>query len=77
MRRDAIYGSTGASLKDARIVVTDLGGTWEGMIGAGKVTLRLKAGGDAVLVTDQKVEAVPPDYILGQIEAPAAPEGAA
>jgi hypothetical protein len=57
-------------LANARVIVTDLGGSWEGVIGSGKVTVRLKAGGDATLVTDQKVEALPPDYLLGQIERP-------
>ncbi len=57
-------------LTSARIIVSDLGGDWEGLIGAGEATLRLKAGGDVTLVTDQKVEALPPDFILGQIEKP-------
>jgi hypothetical protein len=57
-------------LPSARILANDLGGYWEGVIGAGDVTIRLKAGGDVTLVTDQTVEAVPPNYILGQIERP-------
>jgi hypothetical protein len=57
-------------LTSARVIVNDQGGYWEGVIGAGSVTVRLKAGGDATLVTDQVIEAVPPDYILGQIERP-------
>ncbi len=55
-------------LTSARVVVSDLGGNWEGKIGEGKVTLQLKAGGDVTLVTDQNVEPVPPFNVLGQIE---------
>jgi hypothetical protein len=57
-------------LNSARVIVNDLGGDWEGMIGAGQATLRLKAGGDVTLVTDHEVNALPPDFILGQIEKP-------
>jgi len=59
-------------LTSARFIVSDLGGYWEGVIGAGKVAVRLKAGGDVTLVTDQKVEAIPPNYLMGQIERPSA-----
>ena len=58
-------------LTSARFIVNDLGGAWEGVIGSGNVTVRLKAGGDVTLVSDQKVEAIPPNTILGQIERPA------
>ncbi len=58
-------------LNSARIVANDLGGDWEGLIGAGEATLRLKAGGDVTLVTDDEVEALPPNSILGQIVKPA------
>jgi hypothetical protein len=57
-------------LADARLMVNDLGGYWEGLIGAGRVKLRLKAGGDVTLVTDQEVVAQPPQYVLGRIERP-------
>ncbi len=43
-------------LTSARIRVKDLGGYWEARIGAGEKSVYLKCGGDAVLVTDQKVE---------------------
>jgi len=56
------------SLDDARLLVSDLGGSWEGRIGAGRVTLRLKAGGDVILVTDQEVVAQGPDFVIGRIE---------
>jgi hypothetical protein len=46
------------ALDDARLLVSDLGGNWEGRIGAGRVTVRLKSGGDVTLVTDREV--VPP-----------------
>ena len=59
-------------LTSARIRVKDLGGYWEARIGAGEKSVYLKCGGDAVLVTDQKVEPLPPDFILGRIEKPAA-----
>jgi hypothetical protein len=31
----------------------------------------LKSGGDVTFVTDQQVEPLPPNYILGRIERPA------
>ena len=48
------------ALDDARLLVSDLGGNWEGRIGAGRVTVRLKSGGDVTLVTDHEV--VPPGH---------------
>jgi hypothetical protein len=57
-------------LTDARVMVNDLGGYWEGLIGDGRRKLRLKAGGDVTLVTDQEVRRRPPDYVLGRIEKP-------
>ena len=57
-------------LTSAHIRVKDLGGYWEGRIGAGEVSLYLKSGGDATLITDRNVEALPPDYILGNINRP-------
>ncbi len=58
-------------LISARIRVKDIGGYWEARIGGGERSVYLKCGGDAVLVTDQKVEALPPSYIMGKIERPA------
>jgi len=60
------------SLTNAHIRVNDLGGYWEGRIGDGLISVTLKAGGDVTLVTDQEVLALPPSYILGKIEKPAA-----
>lgn len=57
-------------LDDARVMVNDLGGYWEGVIGDGRRKIRLKAGGDVTLVTNQQVKGQPPDYVLGNIEAP-------
>jgi hypothetical protein len=57
-------------LRDARIMVDDLGGYWEGIIGNGRCQVRLQAGGDVVLVTDQLVVGAAPDEALGQIEPP-------
>ncbi len=57
-------------LADARVIVNDLGGHWEGMIGGGARKIRLQAGGDVTLVTRQQVKALPPDYMLGNIESP-------
>jgi hypothetical protein len=59
-------------LTSAHIRVKDLGGFWEAKIGEGAKSVMLKCGGDVTLVTDQKVEPLPPDYILGKIEKPSA-----
>jgi hypothetical protein len=55
-------------LNSARIRVRDLGGYWEARIGGGEKSVYLKSGGDITFVTDQKVEPLPPNYILGKIE---------
>jgi hypothetical protein len=57
-------------LDDAKVMVNDLGGYWEGIIGNGQRQIRLKAGGDVTLVTNQPVKGQPPDYVLGNIETP-------
>jgi hypothetical protein len=57
-------------LPHARLLVNDLGGAWEGRIGGGRVTLRLKAGGDVTLVTDREVVPQGPDFVIGRIEKP-------
>jgi hypothetical protein len=57
-------------LDDATILVDDLGGEWEAIIGDGGRQIELKAGGDVVLVTDQLVRSGSPDGAMGQIEAP-------
>ncbi len=59
-----------ADLTSARLRVKDIGGYWEALIGNGEKSIYLKSGGDVTLVTDQKVESLPPDYILGKIELP-------
>ncbi len=59
-----------ADLTSAQVRVKDLGGYWEGRIGAAEKQVFLKCGGDVTLVTDQQVEPVPPHYILGRIEKP-------
>lgn len=58
-------------LTSARIRVKDLGGYWEARIGSGERSIYLKSGGDVTLVTDQEVEPLPPNYILGNVEKPA------
>ena len=58
-------------LTSAHIRVRDLGGYWEARIGNGEKSVYLKSGGDVTFVTDQKVEPLPPNYILGKIEKPA------
>ncbi len=57
-------------LADARVIVNDMGGDWEGVIGRGTRKVRLNAGGDVTIVTRQEVKALPPDYYLGNIESP-------
>jgi hypothetical protein len=57
-------------LTSAHIRVKDLGGFWEAKIGAGEKSVSLKCGGDVTLVTDEKVEPLPPNYVLGKIERP-------
>jgi hypothetical protein len=59
-------------LVSARLRVRDLGGYWEARIGGGEKSVYLKSGGDVKLVTDQKVEPLPPLYMLGRIEQPKA-----
>jgi hypothetical protein len=61
-------------LTSARIRVRDLGGFWEARIGSGGKSVSLKSGGDVTIVTNQKVEPLPPDYILGKIEKPVSTE---
>lgn len=62
-----------ADLTSAYLRIKDIGGYWEARIGKGEKSVSLKSGGDVTLVTDQKVEPLPPDYILGNIERPIAP----
>jgi hypothetical protein len=57
-------------LTDATFMVDDLGGYWEGIIGDGRRRIRLQAGGDVTLVTQEEVKGQPPDYVLGNIEQP-------
>jgi hypothetical protein len=57
-----------SDLTSARLRVKDIGGYWEARIGAGEKSVYLKSGGDVTFVTDQIVEALPPNYILGKIE---------
>lgn len=74
--KDATFGAGSdlrfhvADLTSALIRVKDIGGYWEARIGSGEKSVTLKSGGDVTLVTDQKVEALPPDYILGKVERP-------
>jgi hypothetical protein len=63
-------------LDSAHIRVKDLGGYWEARIGDGEKSVYLKCGGEVILVTDQKVEPLPPDYILGKIERPSSSDAA-
>jgi hypothetical protein len=59
-----------ADLTSARLRVKDIGGYWEARIGGGEKSVYLKSGGDVTFVTDQKVEPLPPNFILGKIEKP-------
>lgn len=60
-----------ADLASVRLRVKDIGGYWEARIGSGEKSVYLKSGGDITFVTDQAVEPLPPNYILGKIEKPA------
>lgn len=84
MREDKVEFKSGgdlrfhiAELTSAHIRVADLGGYWEGRVGGGEKSVYLKSGGDVTFVTEQKVEPMPPDYVLGKIEKPSAPPAAA
>jgi hypothetical protein len=74
--KDVIFGAGGdlrfhiGDLTSARLRVKDIGGYWEARIGGGEQSVYLKSGGDVTFVTDQKVEPLPPNYILGKIEKP-------
>src|SRR6266508_4896063 len=57
-------------LTSARLRVKDIGGYWEARMGGGEKSVYLKSGGDVTFVTDQKVEPLSPNYILGKIEKP-------
>lgn len=57
-------------LTDAQVIIKDLGGYWEAILGSGRIKVWLGAGGDVTLVTDQVVQAQPPNYVLGNIERP-------
>jgi hypothetical protein len=59
-------------LTSVRLRVKDIGGYWEARIGGGEKSVYLKSGGDVTFVTDQTVEPLPPNYILGKIEKPSA-----
>lgn len=50
--------------------VKDIGGYWEAKVGEGQKSVSLKCGGDVTIVTEQKVEPLPPNYVLGKIEKP-------
>jgi hypothetical protein len=60
-----------ADLTSARLRVKDIGGYWEARLGDGERSVYLKSGGDVTFVTDQTVEALPPNFMLGTIERPA------
>ncbi len=74
--KDATFGAGrdlrfhAADLTSVRLRVKDIGGYWEARIGSGEKSVYLKSGGEVTFVTDQKVEPLPPDYILGKIERP-------
>ena len=59
-----------ADLTSVRLRVKDIGGYWEARVGEAEKSVYLKSGGDVTFVTDQDVQALPPNYILGKIEKP-------
>ncbi|HTP09772.1 MAG TPA: hypothetical protein VMP08_16060, partial [Anaerolineae bacterium] len=74
---DAFTFSSGRDLRfyihdltDAQILIKDAGSYWVAVLGNGRLKVRLKAGGDVTLITDQEVKPQPPDYTLGNIERP-------
>ncbi|HLO31561.1 MAG TPA: hypothetical protein VK249_20585 [Anaerolineales bacterium] len=75
--KDATFGAGSdlrfqvADLTSVHLRIKDIGGYWEARIGGGEKSVSLKSGGDVTLVTDQQVEPLPPNYILGKIERPA------
>jgi len=62
-----------SDLISTRLRVKDIGGYWEARIGGGEKTVYLKSGGDVTFITDQGLEPLPPNYILGKIEKPPVP----
>ena len=76
LRNDVTFGAGSdlhfhvADLTSARLRVKDVGGYWEARIDGGEKSIYLKSGGDVTFVTDQTVEPLPPNYILGKIEKP-------
>jgi hypothetical protein len=52
------------NLIDARLMINDLGGYWEGLIGQGRVKIRQKAGGAVSNLTHHTVAPQPPQFIL-------------
>ena len=59
-----------ADMTSARLRVKDIGGYWEARLGDAEKSVYLKSGGEVTFVTDQKVEPLPPNYVLGKIEKP-------
>ena len=59
-------------LTDATFLIDDLGGHWEAVLGGGRTTIHLNAGGDVTLVTDQTVTGLPPYEAMGNVERPSA-----
>ncbi len=57
-------------LIDVRFMIDDLGGYWEAVLGDGRTKIRLKAGGDVTLVTDQELTGQPPYDVIGRVERP-------
>ena len=59
-----------SELTSFHVKVKDIGGYWEAKVGEGEKSVSLKCGGDVTLVTAEKVEPLPPNYVLGRIEKP-------
>jgi len=60
------------NLANAKLMINDLGGYWEAVLGDGRTQIRLKAGGDVTLVTDQDITSQPPYDVIGKVERPSA-----
>lgn len=58
-------------LKNVRYQIDDLGGKWQAIFGDGRTVLRLKAGGDVSVISEEAAAYQPEDGPYGKVERPA------